>query len=186
MADELNKDRLGKLVAMARRGEGNEQQVAIRKVKEICKRHHLDFDETMGESEKEYEYTIKYASRQEMKVLGQVIARYARTKGGTNHINKYRKVVIFTTTRDRYIETLNAWDVLRRLYRKEEERVKLAAFYGFLEKHDLYYKPTDEEREQMKKQIDEETEEERKARRMGSDLSHHMEDAKIHKQLNGK
>lgn len=179
---DYNKDRLGALVSMARKGTGNEQQIAIRKVKALCKKHELDFDEVMGQGEQVYEYSIKYRSKGEEDVLSQTAWRYAVIKESDGiYKNKYRKVIIFRTTKSRYVETLNAWEVLKRAYSKEKKRSEEALLYGFIEKHGLYYNPTLEEARKREDHV--ETQEEMTARLMGSRMAGYMDDVDILKRI---
>lgn len=180
---ELDKERLGKIVRLARGGVGGERDNAVRMVRRICATHGLDFDEVMNGGPERHEYAIRFKSKAEERALVQVVCRYALLANGDNiSHNRYRKVVIFETTVEKYFETLHAWDVLRPLYAKEMRRIQEAGFYGFLDKHRLYYQPTPEEREQMLKD-QKISKEEMELRAMGAELSQHMSNADIHKRL---
>lgn len=181
---ELNKDLLGKLVNMARRGEGGERETARRMVRNICEAHELDFDEVMNGGPERHEYSIRYKSKAELRALVQVVCRYAHmTKDDEIKYNQRLKRIYFETTVEKYFETLHAWDVLRPVFAKEMSRIQEAGFYGFLDKHGLYYKPTAEERAEMLKEQPLPSKEDLELRRMGSELSQHMSDAPIQKRL---
>lgn len=180
--DKNAEDRLGKIVALAKGGIRGEKDAALRMVKALCKQYDLNFDDVMSAEEKKMSFTIK-CRRDEYRVLTQVAVRFAYGgKKGDIYHNGRHTAVTFETTQALGVETLNAWSVLSRLYRKEMEKVKLAAFHGFLTKHELYYQrdaDDDEPQEEL-------TEEEMRARRMGQSLAEEMEDAKLFNALKGK
>lgn len=180
MAD-LNQDRLGKIVALAKRGVGGERANAIKMVKALCKKHHLDFDEVMEGEERRQEFYID-CTRNTHKVLLHVILKYAFesswSKEGKIWTGGRCQRIYFTTTMEKYIEVNHAFAVLSRLYKKEQKRVSEAAYFGFLEKHDLYATNTSKG-----KKASDITEEEMRVRRMGSSLAENMEDAKLNKTL---
>lgn len=175
---DFNRERLGKIVAIARRGAPGEKENAIAIVKKICAAHKLDFDTVMGSDEVLSEYVLSYKTKEQARVLAQVIARFAYDGiAGQLYGNEMRKVFIVNTTKERYIETLNAWEVLWDLYAKESKKMKEIYFHGFLEKHNLYATPTED---YSGRTIDEE---EMKIRDAGSALTRHMQSADLHRRL---
>lgn len=187
---DYNEERLGKIVALARGGVGGEKETAIKMVKALCAKHDLNFEEVMNASEAVKEYWIDH-KKSEQQLLVQIICRYAHRTiddgiqpsiGGTR--------LYFKTTQEKYIETLNAWEILQPLYQTERKLLEKALFNAFLQKHQLFYQPTPEEhRKQMrriKKQEDSKTEEDKRAEAMGSAMSRHLTDAEIMKRLTGK
>ena len=178
--NSLNEERLGKLVAMAKRGEDGERDTAIRFVKSICQKHNLDFDEVMGGGEKIKTFHLQYRNITEAQLLRQVIFKYAYD-GETKPLwtSRVRGNMLFDTTNERYIETSFAWDLLVSAYRKEKKRAEKAVFFGFLSKHDLYSEMTDEDRKKPQKLSEEELE----LRHTGERLAQGMKEVKIRKVL---
>lgn len=100
----------------------------------------------------------------------------------------------FKTTKERYIETMNAYSVLAHKF-KEEKSILVESFESaFFSKHQLYYTPTDKEREKIlreiraknKKKTAKEREEEAKKERLAEAMTRGLDDVNIHKQLTGK
>ena len=188
MSDQsFNEERLGKIVALAKRGEGGEKTNAIRILKQLCEKHSLDFDELMSGGERVEEFEIEYKTLVEKEMLIQVVCRYAH-RSMDDQIWTRRSVrrkgsgwTVFNTTKEQHIETLNAWDVLRPLYKKERKRLQKAILYAFLEKHNLYYQPASDELSKLRSQNEQDPDED--ARRAGQSLEHLMEDAEITKRL---
>lgn len=173
--DDLNTDRLGKIVALAKRGVGGEKTSAIKMVKALCKKHGLDYDEIMSEGEAVKEWRIPYRSLEEERIMAQIIYHFT----GCDQVKyaPFLKVLIFETTQARYIETLNALDVLLRAFRKEKKRMKDVIYFGFVTKHNLWGKDSSNG--------DDIPEDEMAARDAGAGIARHMEDVNIHKQLSG-
>lgn len=176
--DDYNKDLLGKIVELAKKGKGGEKETAIRMVKALCKKHGLDFEDVMGQGEQVREYVIYYKLQRHERVVQQIVVAYAFDKNSEAKIScsRYRKAFFIEVTQEKYIETLNAVDTLVRLYEKERKKTEDILFYGFLEKHDLYANANG-------RGIDDISKEELLARRAGSSLSETMEDAEIRKRL---
>ncbi len=184
MTASLNTEKLGKIVQLAKLGIGGEREVAIRLVRKLCWEHGLSFDDVMNEQQIR-EFSMKYRNKEEERVLVQAILRYA-TLTDKHEIfeNKLRKRIFFNTTQEKYIETVNAFIVLIRLYRKEKKKIMEATFRAFLEKHNLYYQPTPEEA--AKREQKEISKEELEILRIANDLTGKMEDARIYKVLANK
>lgn len=178
--NEIN-EKLGKIVALAKNGIGGEKENALRIVKALCKKHHLDFDQVMDTSDQVREYTLKYKTKEEDRLLTHIIIRYAYDgdqDAGPIGTNEYRKVLFFKSTYEKYIEVLNAASVLLLAFKKEKKKAKDAVMYGFFEKHDLYANPS-KKRDHSKKI----SKEEEALRAMGSSMSEAMDDVHIRKQL---
>ena len=182
--EEHNEERLGKLVMMAKRGTPNEKKIAISLIKKLCRKYKLDFEEVMNDK-KISEFTIDFKTEEEHRVLIQVVCRYAFLSNEDNvSSNMFRKKVFFKTTKEKYIEALTAWEVLRKSYSKERKRMKDVIFWAFLEKHNLYYQPTDEEWKKInRKKSKAKEEEDDEVRRAGSMLSRSLEDVEVQKRL---
>lgn len=123
-------ERLRKIVALAKRGEGGEKDAAIATVRRICEREGLSFDDVMSEraEKKEREIVLK---EDEVMVCGSVIARY-----GCESWEDLQGVSVFARN-DRkgprflrwmandsyYIDALNAWEILKRAYKEEKKKI---------------------------------------------------------------
>ena len=184
--DDRDRERLGKIVEMAKRGVGGEKTTALKMVRNLCKKYKLDFDEVMS-GIKVSEYRIAIKTEEEKELLIQVIARYAHlTMDDEIHGNAYYKYLSFKTTPEKYIETAHAWDVLRPLYFKEKKRIMRAALYAFLGKHNLYYQRTPEEWKKSKRRKpkpEKEDKDEEAAREMGAKIARDLTDADLTKRL---
>lgn len=175
MKDEYNQERLGKIVKLAKGGVGGERANAIKLLKSICEKHNLDFNEVMQDSPIVREYAIPYKKEMYAKLVAQIVYKYCEVH--EVGVGKYRKIIYVKTTQEKYIETLNAVDVLVRLYEKERKKLKDVIFFGFLDKHNLYSKPDPDA------EYPESTKEEREARMAGSRMAGFMEDAQLLKRL---
>ncbi len=190
----MNKEKIGKILALARHGVDGEKQNAITILKRLCKKHSLDFEDVINQdNEKIQEYSIKYRTRDEEIILGHVISRFANRRI-TDFIlaDRHHKALIFQTTHQRYIETLNAYDVFIKLFRKEKRRIneilKLknkAMMEGFIVKHKLFFQRTKEELAGEKKnQKDIEGNiSNNKANRLASFMASQMEDVELQKRI---
>lgn len=170
-------EKLGRIVALAKNGVDGEKEIAVRMVHKLCEKYGLHFDDVMREQEKVEAYEVQ-CMKSEFRLLMQVVVKFAfGGKKGPLYGNHQKTLVAFETTKLLYIETMNAWSVLSRAYKKEMEKIQEAAFYGFLEKHDLYLKLG---QDQAPGPI---SEEEFKARMLGSALATSMEGAQLFKAL---
>lgn len=172
--------RLGKIVALAKRGVGGEREMALKMVRSICKRYDLDFDEVMTDV-RLADYCLVLKTRNHFSLGIQTVARYGIYDEEHLHIGQSRdkKHLYFTTTQEKYVETVNAYEVLSRLYEKERKKIEAAFKIGFYQKHDLFL-PF-----KMKKDTkDKPTAKEMEAYMRGAKLAEDMENATIHKQLN--
>ncbi len=171
--------RLGKIIALAKRGEGGEKTTAISMVKAICKRHGLDFDAVMSDVQiKEFELELK--AKSDFELAHHIIARYGLVDA--EHADVWsrwgRKYIMWETDTEHYFEVVNAYAVLRRAYMKERKRIMNDILLGFAYKHDLFYKLERPDREA--------TDEEIEAGRRAVKLSETMDDVELFKQLKGK
>lgn len=181
MNDDYNKDRLGKIVALAKYGTDGEKENALRIVKRICQQHNLDFDSVMGNDMVISKYEITWTHAYEKRVLGQIIGRFTLDTMPKKELweNHHYKTFHFETTKEKYIETVNAWDVLRKLYKKEREKAMEILFHGFLAKHRLYAQPGKDmpERPLSREEI--------KARVAGHEFAKNLDDADLYRRLPG-
>lgn len=171
--------RLGKIVALAKRGVGGEKEMALKMVRSICKRYDLDFDEVMTDV-RLADYCLILKTRNHFRLGIQIIAHYGIYDEDHLHIGESRdkKHLYFNTTQEKYVETVNAYEVLCRLYEKERKRIEEAFIIGFYQKHNLFLPFKLNKKDQQKP-----TEKEIENYRRGAKLAEDMEDAKIYKQL---
>lgn len=187
---DVNKELLGKIVALAKNGVAGEKENAIRIVKKLCSQHNLNFDDVMNDTN--IEKHILEIKKGDLQLAVQIIARYAKMSLDGDVRNSYDgRSVMFETTKEKYIETVNAYSILSHKY-KEEKKILIKSFEdAFFSKHDLFYKPTQEERERiLKKRLAEEKkktkaqrEKEEKERRTAIAIMSNLDDVHIRKQL---
>lgn len=182
MAEDLDKDRLGKVVAMAKKGVGGEKDAAIAILKGMCKKHGLSFDDIMSEDAEVREYTIPYADQDELRIVQQVVCRYAYlTIDDQQGYNALRKLCFFKTTKEKYYETLHASDVLKDAWHVEKKKLADIIYFAFIERHCLYYIPTREDWLAGKVKPDKSTGS--AARLAGAQIAGYMDEKKIRKPL---
>lgn len=182
--EKKDDDFLGKVLNLARRGEGGEKENAIRLVKKICKERNLNFDDVMSSTDKkEYFIDCKIG---ESDLLARIIYRYAllAMKDSIGQ-NRNATRLFFTTTPDRFVETCNAFSILRIQFKKEKAIFQDAFLTAFQAKHELFYSPTPEEWKKILKEKDEkpESEREKKRKKAAAHMAHAMDDVQILKQL---
>lgn len=154
-----------KIVALAKAGVGGEKEVAIRMVKQICEREGIDFDELMSDrnAPKQFEPEIKVRGRDEMRIIIQVVARFATTPEHPDvragYYSYTKEVwVRYTCTPSLHIDTLNAINVYLKAYRKEKKNFMDALKDAFVQHHNLYsqfYEAPDEPEEPKPKTAEE-------------------------------
>jgi len=181
MSVERQFAQLGKIVALAKRGVGGEKATALKMVRTICKRHSLDFDEVMNDV-KLTDHCLVLKTRNHFKLGIQIVAHYGIYDEDHLHIGESldKKHLYFETMQEKYIETINAYEVLSRLYEKEKKRMNTAFILGFYQKHDLFLPFKLKKNKGDKRPTEKEMEEYRR----GAKLAEDMEDAKIQKLLN--
>lgn len=187
---DVNKELLGKIVALAKNGVAGEKENAIRIVKKLCSQHNLNFDDVMNDTN--IEKCVLEIKRGDAQLGVQIIARYGHTKLGDQVKERYDgKALLFETTKEKYIEVVNAYSILSHKYREEKKILTESFESAFFSKHNLYYQPTPEERKKMMEKIAEEEnkktkaqkEKEEKERRMARAVMSNLDDVHIRKQL---
>lgn len=185
-------DLIGALLLKAKENNGAESDNAMKALKRLCKKHDIDIEAVLSGDEELEEFHVRYKKGQH-DLMVQVICRYGFVSIKTQELwgNSQIRSLTFKTTKQKYVEVLNAYEVLSPLLRKELKKMKRAFFFGFLDKHNLYYQPKKDEIAEAKLRIGKESEEElqrkmdeQKSREMGAGMSRHMEDATITKRLN--
>lgn len=134
-------DRLLKVVKLAKHGIGGEKDAALQKVKWICEKNGLDFDEVMSSDEDAAEscrYTFRVKSRAEFDVAIQVAAKFlesTKIKGGC-----FRGVgcLVYKATKSKHIEMIYAVEQYLAVFRKERRMIIKSLTDGFIAKHELY------------------------------------------------
>lgn len=147
----MEEEKLKKIVQLAKHGDGGEKESALRLVRKICAKNDLDFDEVMSEAPTVHEFSLTCRGKAEAIVLTQTIYKFAfrnfNEGSWWRRGNKTR--LYFETTTEKYIDTMTAWDILRKQMRKESEKVALAMVY----KHELFYQPRPDEMEEVAKAL---------------------------------
>ena len=187
---DIDKEKLGKIVALAKHGIGGEKENAIRIVKRLCSQHDLNFDDVMNDTN--IEKHILEIKKGDIQLAIQIIARYAKmSMGGDVMVSRDGRSILFETTKEKYIETVNAYSILSHKYR-EEKKILVASFESaFFSKHNLFYQPTDKERAEIlekrlmeeKKKTKAQREREEKERRTAIAIMANLDDVQIRKQL---
>lgn len=144
MSEHPKASLLGALTRKAKEG-GPEGDNARKALERVCKKYGLEMDAVLADdTELVEEYTLDYKTGHHDLAV-QIICRYALTpkyqdiRGFRNRLDgKPTNKMSFKCTRDRYIETLHAYDVLGPLYNQERKRVMDAYKYGFYSKHNLF------------------------------------------------
>lgn len=134
-------EKFGKIVNLAKRGEGGEKENAIEIVKRICAERGLDFETVMTDAPPKRRFSIE-CGKKLFQLCLQVVLRYGLDKledveGITSDENK--SGVAFTTTETMYLEACYAFEIMARSYEKERRRTIEAFHIAFLSKHRLYY-----------------------------------------------
>lgn len=158
--EDKETEKLGKLIEMAKQGTPNEKEIAINFIQKICKKHDLIFEEVMSKKELQ-EFVIDYKKKKFQTLAFHIYARYGVVDedhydvGGFLRGNK----IWYKTTLSKHIEMLNAFDILSRIFEKEQKLIKDAFTIAFMRKHRLYLytnkaedpkKPTEEELKKSK------------------------------------
>lgn len=193
MTDKLNKEYLGKVVRLAKEGIDGEKENAIRIVKKLCAKHDLNFEDVMNDTGIE-EFYIDF-KRGETQLVVQIIGRYAKAHRNDEILpSNGGQRLYFKCTKERYIETINAYSVLAHKF-KEEKGILVESFeHAFFKKHQLYYQPKPEEipdivkelRERDKNKTAKDREADAKKERLAEAMTHGLDKVNIHKQLTGK
>lgn len=184
----LNKERLGKLVSMAKGGYGPEKETAIAMVKRLCEKHDLVFSEVM--EDQHIETFVIECRKDQFDILLYCVARYGLPSCDKYPwpLNRRHTGICFDSTKEMYIETLNAFSVLSRLFKKEKEKTNAALLLAFRSKHKLYYTPKNDEderlfNEKVNKSKKKKTAKELETERLAANMVDSLERADIHKQL---
>lgn len=174
--------KLKKIVNLARNGVAGERETAERIVRKICERENLNFDEVMRGDPELIEGRLKYKGKAEKELAINVIAKFGLVSLDNSTCSVYEKAICWKTTKEKCIDTLNAWDILRRQMRVEIEKIPRAMIL----RHDLFYVPTEDEKElirRMKKTNGKPTKKEIERERAASRLAEGLEDVEIYKRL---
>lgn len=182
--------KLLKVIALAKQGVGGEKENAIRMVRAICQREGLDYDFVMsdgGALPKKYSTDIKVRSKDELRIIIQVAAKFATSpenphvRGG--YYRGYRECYVeYTATAAQHIDTLNAISVYLAAYRKEKANFMRALNKAFVSHHNLYpqFDSDDDEPAEPKEKTLQERQDDWRAAHVQMSLS---EDVKLRKQL---
>jgi len=174
---EINK--LDKLVEMAKRGIGNEKKNAISLIKKLCSKHNLIFEEVMNKAELQ-EFELDYKKKKFEKLTCHVFARYGLINEDNSNVKifKYRNFINYKTTLPKHIEMLNAFDILSKLYEKEQKLINASFQTAFMNKHRLWNYVSN-----LDKKIKEPTKEELKEAMIANSIENELKSVEIMRQL---
>lgn len=186
MSKKPSDDLIGALVLKAKQGD-SEGENAKRTLKKLCEKHGLDFEDVLSGLEAVAEHMVEF-KRGHQDMMAQIVLRYGTTEQYPEVlINRKANVFFFTGTQQRYVEVLNAYDILAPLYEKEKKKMQRLFLHSFVQKHRLYrtYKSPQQIGKEEKKTLDQQIEEMREGMLM-SQMTATMEDAEINPRLKGK
>lgn len=183
-----NNPRLKALANMAKRGTPNERIVAEKLLRELCKKHDLDYDHVLNDLLIE-DFTFYFHYEKVNKDIAvQAMARYAMLEGeGSYSISKI--AIYLKTTREKWNDFLAAIPEVKRLYNNQRKEMlarhrkerKLFA-RAFVIRHNLYY-PYEIKRDENKKEkklTDKDLADMQLVRRMAGDIDN---DLTVHRQI---
>lgn len=121
MIDQGTKDRLLKLLALAKGGKGGEAKNAKAMLDRALEKHGLTIDD-IDDSEKKSEVWIRYKSKMEKRLLAQCAYTVIGDAKAPMWASKSMKDQMgFSVTKAQHIEILVMFDVYRRAWKKEQE-----------------------------------------------------------------
>ena len=177
--EDKETEKLGKLIEMAKRGSDNEKEVAIKFIKNICRKHDLIFEEVMSKTElQEFEFNFKKVRFKGL--INHIYARYGLFDVENFTLRYYVRGqrVSYRTTLSKHIEMINAFDILSKIFEKEQILIKESFELAFWNKHNLWYytdKSDDEQKEPTKEEI--------KKAMMANSMQDNLQSAEIRKCL---
>ncbi len=151
MKKPLDQDRLGKILKLAKDGLPGERDNALAIVRKLCREHNLDFDALMADKPKKDLRVIR-CGKERFDMCAQTIRRYGcdtHEEAENLHSDKKRTLVSFEATEARYIEVLYAYDILKKAYDKEREKIEFTFNTAFFVKHRLFYYGDDRPKEEI-------------------------------------
>lgn len=136
--DDRAKDKLSKIVMLAKHGIDGEKFAAYEMVLAFCRKYNLDPEEVMlGDEEQITKYEIKYKTARERKIITGVISKTLNIVEGL-YYNKYYKVVYVETTASHYFDLLYVIDLYLTAYRKAMKQALKDIPKAFAIKHELW------------------------------------------------
>jgi hypothetical protein len=183
-------EKLKKIIALAKRGEGGEKENAIRIIKKICENKDLNFDDVMAEHNEEKSFEFYYKGLLNQDIAFQI---YFKVIGGEK-VSYNSNYILIKCTPEKFEEFQVAFYEYRRIYKKEkkafDEKQKLEKKVfseAFIQKYELYSNLTEEQIEELRKKrakkeiTAEDIREAELAARMAADME---EEPLLHKRLN--
>lgn len=132
--DDKTLARLGKMAELAKNGVGGEKENALRKVREICDAHGLDFDKVLANEEERRPRTVAFKNKLDERLLVQVILRYGDPTENEIFRRRGKKELMFETTDSAYMEAIVALDVFRTAFNEELDLF----FRAFVYRHNIF------------------------------------------------
>lgn len=134
-------EKFGKIVNLAKRGEGGEKENAVAIVRRICAERDLDFDAVMADAPVKRRFQID-CGKKLFQLCLQVVMRYGMDDvEDVRHMtsDEGKTVIAFNTTEAMFLEAQYAFDIMARSYEAEKKRTLQAFHLAFLTKHSLFY-----------------------------------------------
>ncbi|NTW29807.1 MAG: hypothetical protein HGA33_00840 [Candidatus Moranbacteria bacterium] len=182
-------ERLKKIIALAKQGEGGEKENAIMIIKKICENKDLNFDDVMSDRNEDESFEFYYKGLLTQEIAFQI---YFKVIGGGS-VSYNSKYIFLKCTQEKFEEFQVAFYEYRRIYKKErkafDEKQKLEKKVfskAFIQRYELYSDLTEEQEKELrekraKKEITaEDIREAELAARMACDME---EEAFLHKRL---
>ena len=183
----MKEDKLKAIITMAKKGTKFEKRNAITILKKLCKKHDLVFEELM-EDEKLQKFIFEFKGKVPKQVAFQI---YFKIIGG-DYVTNNGYFIFLETTKEKYIEFENAFCIYQRTYKKERDNLakrhrqeKKVFQDAFIQRHELFGKPSDKLKEERKKRAKKITKKELEDIKLACRMAGEMEEeASIYKQLN--
>ena len=132
MDNEKIRQRMQKLLALARRGDGGEKENAQRFLDRMLKEHGMTMADLDDEVEPTQVFEFKYRGNLEKRLLFQVV--FTVLQVGSLKYGQHKTSIIMEMTRAQHLEVQMAFDI----YRRELENKVDQLFLAFIHKNQLF------------------------------------------------
>lgn len=147
----MNSDRLERIIELAKRGLGGEQESALAMLKKHCENNNITIEELLSDDQpkENREFKLPARNKEAEKLFWQICGKVLQSSR-FNHW-KYRNRVGLLLTKYEYEQIKFLFDIYLRAYEKEKQKFYLA----FLIKHNIFAprtedapEPTEQERKE--------------------------------------
>lgn len=137
--DDKTRARIGKLLALAKRGVGGEQDTASRALAAMLARHGLTMADVDSETVELQRVRLTTADAMEGKIALHVVFQFGRMVDSYFEPGSGRKSYVeVELTRAEAARVCVAWEVYRKAFRAERKAIMDAMALAFIDKHGLY------------------------------------------------